>query len=73
MAQKAIPIAMQIGMKAIDVVREKGIDAAGNIAGKAFSATSDRLSRLIRRPQAARSQPLKLPSTEVMSASVSKK
>ncbi len=32
----------------------------------------DRLSRLIRRPQTARSQPVKLPSTAVMPASVSK-
>ncbi len=57
-ALKAIPIAKQLGMKAIDVVREKGIGAAGNIASKAFSAIKDRLSRLIRRPQDSRSQPV---------------
>ena len=71
-APKAIPIAKQLGMKAIDVVREKGIGAVGNLASKAFSAIKDRLSRLIRRPQATRPQPVKLPSTEVMPASVSK-
>ncbi len=72
MAPKAIPIAKQLGMKAIDVIREKGISAAGNIASKAFSAIKDRLTRLIRRPQPVRPQPVKLPSTEVMPASVSK-
>ncbi len=72
MAPKAIPIAKQLGMKAIDVVREKGMSAAGNIASKVFSAIKDRLSRLIRRPQAARPQPVKLFSTEVMPPSVSK-
>jgi hypothetical protein len=69
-APKAIPIAKQLGMKAIDVVREKGIGAVGNLASKAFSAIKDRLTRLIRRP--ARPQPVKLASTEVMPASVSK-
>ncbi len=70
-APKAIPIAKQLGMKAIDVVKERGIDAAGNITSKAFSAIKDRLARLIRRPQ-AKSQLVKLPSTELMPASVSK-
>ncbi|KAK3591171.1 hypothetical protein CHS0354_029022 [Potamilus streckersoni] len=51
-APKAIPIAKQLGMKAIDVVREKCIGAVGNFARKAFSAIKDRLARLIRRPQA---------------------
>jgi hypothetical protein len=72
-APKAIPIVKQLGMKAIDVVKEKGIGAARDIASKAFTTVKDRLARLIRRPQtAARSQPVKLPSTEVMPASVSK-
>ena len=35
-APKAILIAKQLGMKAIDVVREKGIGAVGDVAGKAF-------------------------------------
>ena len=71
-APKAIPIAKQLGMKAIDVVREKGIGVAGNVASKAFSAIKDRLAQLIRRPQ-ARSQMDKLPSTELMPANISKK
>jgi len=72
-APKAIPIAKQLGMKAIDVVREKGIGVAGNVASKAFSAIKNRLAQLIRRPQAVRPQPDKLPSTELMPANISKK
>ncbi len=60
-------------MKAIDVVREKGIGVAGNVASKAFSAIKNRLAQLIRRPQAVRPQPDKLPSTELMPADISKK
>ncbi len=44
-APKAIPIAKQLGMKAIDVVHEKGIGVAGNVASKAFSAINDRLAQ----------------------------
>ena len=67
-APKAIPIAKQLGMKAIDVVREISIGAVGDVAIKAFSGIKDRLARLIRR----KPQPVKLPSTEVMPANISK-
>ncbi len=72
-APKAIPIAKQLGMKAIDVVREKVIGAVGNVASKAFSAIKDRLARLKCRPQVVRPQAVKLPSTELMLANISKK
>jgi hypothetical protein len=66
---KAILIAKQLGMKAVDVFREKGIGAVGNLASKALSVIKDSIARLIRRkPQ----PPVKLPSTEVMPANTSK-
>ncbi len=72
-APKAIPIAKQLGINTIDVVCEKCIGTVGNVVSKAFSAIKDRLARLIRRPQAVRLQPVKLPSTELMPANISKK
>ncbi len=42
MAPKVTPLAKQLGMKAIDVIRDKGISAVGDLAGKVFSAAKDK-------------------------------
>ena len=68
MAPKVAPFAKQLGMKAIDVIRDKGISAVGDLAEKAFSAAKDKIVSLVRR----RKKPVVLPSTTVMPASVSK-
>ena len=66
-APKAMPIAKQLSMKAIDVIPEKAPSAIGDLAGKAFSFVKDRILRLLRRKQQ-----VKLPSTQVMPANESK-
>ena len=73
MAPKVAPFAKQLGMKAIDVIRDKGLGAIGNLAGKAFSTATDRIASLSRRVF-SRKKPTKvdMPSTAVMPASVSK-
>ena len=68
MAPKVAPIAKQLGMKAIDVIRDKGISAVGDLATKAFSAAKNKIISLVRPKR--KSTPL--PSTTVMPASVSK-
>ena len=67
MAPKVAPIAKQLGMKAIDVIRDKGISAVGDLATRAFSAAKNKIISLVRRKK-----PAVLPSTTVMPASVSK-
>ena len=69
MAPKVAPLAKQLGMKAIDVIRDKGISAVGDLAGKAFSAAKDKIVSLVK---SRRKKPVVLPSTTVMPASVSK-
>ena len=71
MAPKVAPIAKQLSMKAIDVIRDKGISAVGDLAGKAFSAAKDKLVSLVNRKRFSK-KPTPLPSTTVMPASVSK-
>ena len=48
MVPKEAPIAKQLSMKAIDVLRDKGIGALGDVAGKAFSAEKKKLASLVR-------------------------
>ena len=77
MAPKVAPLAKQLSMKAIDVLRDKGISALGDLAGKAFSAAKNKLASLVRQkktqPTATKSPTtLSLPSTTVMPANVSK-
>lgn len=67
MAPKVAPLAKQLSMKAIDVLREKGIGAIGNLAGKALSAAKDKIVSLVRRQ---RQKPTPLRSTTVMPKSV---
>ena len=68
MAPKVAPLAKQLGMKAIDVIRDKGINVVGDLAGKAFSAAKNKIASLVRRKK----QPIVLPSTAMMPANVSK-
>ena len=70
MAPKVAPIAKQLSMKAFDVIKEKGISAVGNLAAKAFSAAKDKIASLVKSRR--RKQPVILPSTTLMPASVSK-
>ena len=70
MAPKVAPIAKQLSMKAFDVIKEKGISAVGNLAAKAFSAAKDKIASLVKSRR--RKQPVILPSTTSMPASVSK-
>jgi len=67
MAPKVAPFAKQAGMKAIDVIRDKGLGVVGDLAGKAFSAVKNKVVSLVR-PK--KKQPL--PSTTVMPTQVSK-
>ena len=48
MAPKVAPLAKQLGMKAIDVIRDKGISAVGDLAGKAFSAAKNKITSLVK-------------------------
>ena len=48
MAPKVAPFAKQLGMKAIDVIRDKGINAVGDLAGKAFSAVKNKITSLVK-------------------------
>ena len=70
MAPKVAPLAKQLGMKAIDVIRDKGISVVGDLAGKAFSTAKDKIMSLVRKRKPGKSTPL--PSTAVMPANVSK-
>ena len=73
MAPKVAPLAKQLGMKAIDIIRDKGISAVGNLASKAFSAAKDKITSLLRRnKQPGMASLLVLPSTTVMPAKISK-
>ena len=75
MAPKVAPLVKQLSMKAIDVIRDKGINAVGDLATKAFSAAKDKLTALVRRGKSRFSKKpgmTSLPSTEVMPARVSK-
>ena len=67
MAPNVAPLAKQLEMKAIDVIRDKGINTVGDLAGKAFSAAKNKLMSLVRMKQ-----PAVLSSTTVMPAKVSK-
>jgi hypothetical protein len=73
MAPKVAPLAKQLEMKAIDVIRDKGLGAVGDLAGKAFSTAKDKIISLVRNSKSfPRKKPVVLPSTTVMPASVSK-
>jgi hypothetical protein len=67
MAPKVAPLAKQLSMKAIDVLRDKGIGAVGSVASKALSAAKNKIVSLVRRQ---RQKPTPLPSTTVMPKSV---
>ena len=67
MAPKVAPFAKQIGMKAIDVIRDKGLSTVGDLAGRTFSTAKVKIISLVK---SRRKQPLA--STTVMPASVSK-
>jgi len=67
MAPKVALLSKQLGMKAIDVIRDRGISDVGDLAEKAFSATKNKITSLVRR---RKKQPL--PSTIMMPASVCK-
>ena len=69
MAPKVAPLAKQLGMKAIDVIRDKGMSAVGDLAGKAFFAVKNKITSLVK-SRRRKIQPL--PSTIMMPASVSK-
>ncbi len=74
-APKVAPVAKQLAMKAIDVIRNKGINAVGDLAGTAFSTAKNRITSLVksrfgRKPPQMVSTPL--PSTTMMPANVSK-
>ena len=49
MAPKVAPIAKQLSMKAIDVIRDKAVGAVGDLARKAFSAAKNKIISLARR------------------------
>jgi len=75
-APKIMPLAKQMSMRAIDVIRDKGISAIGNLAGKTFSTVKDKIISLAKSSRfGSRRPPQKqasLPSTTVMPANVSK-
>jgi hypothetical protein len=77
-APKVAPFAKQLAMKAIDVIRNKGINAIGDLAGTAFSTAKNRITSLVksrfgRKPPSQMASPsLPLPSTTMMPANVSK-
>jgi hypothetical protein len=71
MAPKVAPLAKQLSMKAIDAIRDKGINFVGNLAGKAFSAAKDKIASLVRKKPGMTSSVV-LPSTTVMPAKISK-
>ena len=68
MAPKVAPFAKQIGMKAIDVIRDKGLGVVGDLAGKAFTTAKDKIVSLVK----SRRRKPNLPSTAVMPANVSR-
>ncbi|KAK3592175.1 hypothetical protein CHS0354_031429 [Potamilus streckersoni] len=70
-APKVAPIAKQLAMKAIDVIRNKGINAVGDLAGTAFSTAKNRITSLVK-SRFGRKPPPPLPSTTMMPANVSK-
>jgi len=72
-APKVAPVAKQLAMKAIDVIRNKGINAVGDLAGTAFSTAKNKITSLVksrfgRKPP----QMASLPSTTMIPANVSK-
>jgi hypothetical protein len=72
MAPKVMPLAKQLGMKAIDVIRDKGISAVGDFAGKAFSTAKNKLTSLVKSRMKSKGFSKPLPSTAEMPASVSR-
>ena len=74
LAPKIAPLAKQLGMKAIDIIRDKGPAAVGNLASKAFSAAKDKIISLVRRrrKQPGMTKSLVLPSTAAMPAATRK-
>ena len=73
MAPKIAPLAKQLGMKAMDVIRDKGPAAVGNLASKAFTAAKDKIMSLVRRrKQPGMTKSLVLPSTAAMPAATRK-
>jgi len=47
-APKVAPLIKQLGMKAIDIIHDKGISAVGDLAGKAFSAAKNKITSLVK-------------------------
>jgi hypothetical protein len=70
MAPKVAPMAKQLGMKAIDIIRDKGLGAVGDLAGRAFSTARDKIVSLAK--SRFGKKPVVLPSTAVMPANISK-
>ena len=70
-APKVAPFAKQVGMKAIDVIRDKGLGALGDLAGKAFSTAKDKIVSLVQRRR--KPKQIDMPSTAVMPAYISSK
>ena len=70
-APKVAPFAKQAAMKAIDVIRDKGLGAVGDLAARTFSAAKDKIVSLVKsRGFSSRKKPLA--STTIMPASISK-
>ena len=67
MATKVAPLAKQLSMKAVDVIRDKADGAVGDVAKKAFAAANNKLISLVQRKKKS-----SLPSTDVIPASVRK-
>ena len=51
MAPKVAPLAKQLLMKDIDVIRDKGINAVEDLAGRAFSTAKDKIMSVKKRKQ----------------------
>ena len=72
-APKIAPFAKEAGMKAIDIIRDKGLGVIGDLAGRAFSTVKDKIVSLTKsRFSRKKPQIQPLPSTELMPANVNK-
>jgi hypothetical protein len=71
-APKIMPLAKQMSMRAIDVIRDKGISAIGDLAGKTFSTVKNKIVSLAKSRFGSKKPPPSLPSTAAMPANVSK-
>ena len=72
MAPKVAPFAKQVGMKAIDIIRDKGLGAVGDLTGKAFTTAKDKIISLVKSRRRPTLQQMALPSTAAMPTNVNK-